>query len=271
MHFGDKFLASIVAACVVGIGVGVFLTYNVGRVEPSSKAFDDPATVEPIAPRPAAPSAPELGAHTVEKVIAPNIVVLSDLGPVHLLGIATTAGPDGKASDPDRAIALLQQIAVGKSVMVMCDPATADTEFKDENGVYLVYLMRDDGVIVNTELVARGGAVADLDHPATRRDEMVRAERDARWNNRGLWEVASAKPAGPVAPSTLLPDPRRSPSDAGGSVAPGKNDVLVTKDGRFHRSSCPESKGGVVMSIEDARAKHYLACPRCFASPKVKI
>jgi endonuclease YncB( thermonuclease family) len=269
MQFGDRFVASLLGACAVGIGIGVLLVYAFGRVEPASRAFDEPsAAVEP-APAEPAPSAPDLGVHAVQEVVGASVVTLEGLGPVRLLGIEVENGPGGKPVDPDRARAVLQQIAAGKQVVVLCDPATADTAFKDDNGAWLVYLMRDDGVLVNTELLARGAAVADLDRPYARRDEFVRAERDARWNGRGLWETAVA--AKPLPPSPLMPDPRRLPTDVAPAPTPGKNDVLVTKDGRFHRPSCKLSKGGVVMAAADARGKHYLACPVCFSSPRVKI
>jgi endonuclease YncB( thermonuclease family) len=262
-------MAAVVGACAVGIGIGVILVYAFGHVEPASSAFDErPLAIEEAAPAPQ-PTAPDLGVRTVEEVVGANVVTLSGLGPVRLLGIEVESGPGGKPVDPDRARAVLQQIAAGKQVVVIGDPASAETAFKDEQGAWLVYLMRDDGVLVNTELLARGAAVADLDRPYARRDEFVRAERDARWNGRGLWETAAA--AKPLPPSPLTPDPRRLPTDVAPSPAPGKNDVLVTKDGRFHRASCKLSKGGVVMSGDDARGKHYLACPQCFSSSRVKI
>jgi endonuclease YncB( thermonuclease family) len=274
MQFGDKFLASIVASCAVGVGVGVLLVNNFGKVEPHGQAFDQPAPVD-AAPAPLpAPATPDLGTHTVDKVIATDVVSLDTLGPVRLLGVDPRGGLGGKPVDPELGRVVLEQALVGKQVLVSCDPATADVGFKDENGAYLVYLMLDDGTLANTEVIAKGAALADLDRPCAHRDEFFRAERDARLNSRGIWEVASAKPSpAPAAPSTLRPDPRR-PATSGLAPAPqaaGKNDVLVTKDGHFHRPSCPQGKGGVVMSIEDARAKHYLADPLCFASTRMKV
>jgi endonuclease YncB( thermonuclease family) len=278
MQFGDKFLASVIGACALGIGIGVMLVNSFSKVESSSRAADEPPAVEAPAESaaPAPPRAPDLGAHTVDKVLAPDVVSLVALGPVRLLGVDSSGGPDGKPVDPEFGKALLRQIVGDRQVLVTCDPVTADTDFKDENGAYLVYLMLEDGVLVNTELLARGAAVADLDRPYARRDEFVRAERDARFNGRGLWAGGAAKPLEPVAPSKIGPDARRPlPPPAAALPAPqpvpGKNDVLVTKDGRFHRPSCRLSKGGVVMSNQDARAKHYLACPDCFSSPRVKV
>ena len=274
MQFGDKFLASVVASCAVGVGIGVLLVNSVGKAEPTSQAYDQPAAVEPTPAAPAVPATPDLGAHTVDKIIATDVVSLDGLGPVRLLGVDPRSGPNGKPADPELGKIVLEQVLTGKQVMVSCDPASADLGFKDENGAYLVYLMLDDGTLANTEVIAKGAAVADLDRPCGRRDEFVRAERDARFNNRGLWDVASARaPLSPASPSSLTPDPRR-PASGGLAPAPaplGKNDVLVTKDGRFHRPTCPQGRGGVVMSVEDARSKHYLACPVCFASTRMKV
>ncbi len=274
MQFGDRFLASVVASCAVGVGIGVLLVNGFGRVEPNGQAFDQPPAAEPAAaPAPVVPPTPDLGSHMVDKVISSDVVSLDTLGPVRLLGVDPRSGPSGKPIDPDLGKTVLEQALAGKTVLVSCDPATADVGFRDENGNYLVYLMLDDGTLANTEVIAKGAAVADLERPSSHRDEFVRAERDARFNNRGLWEIAAAKPSlAPLPPSNIAPDPRRPA--AGAPVAPqaiGKNDVIVTKDGRFHRPGCREAKGGVVMSIDDARAKHYLACPVCFSSPRVKV
>lgn len=272
MQFGDKYLAAIVGACAVGVGIGVLLVNSFGRVEPQSAAFDQPLTPPPVAQtkavdKPAAPPVPELGAHAVEKVVSGDTVVLEGVGQVRLLGVDAVHMPAGKG-DPNVARVLLQQLVEGKTVAVECDPVSADTDFKDENGNYLAYLMLPDGVIVNTELLAKGGAVADLDRAASRRDELVRAERDARWNSRGVWQSAGGRTVLPIPPGDVA---GRKPFPDMAPATPGKDDVLVTSDGRFHKASCKLAKGGVVMSIGDARAKHYLACPVCFVSPRVKV
>src|SRR5215471_17520227 len=126
MQFGDKFLASVVVACAVGVGIGALLVSSFGRVEPSSRAFDQPLAEEQVTPPPA-PKAPDLGAHAVEKVIASDVVALDGLV--------------DKPADPELGKAILEQLLTGKQVLVTCDPATAETGFKDENGAYLVYLL----------------------------------------------------------------------------------------------------------------------------------
>ena len=273
MHFSDKHLAAMALACALGVGIGIFFANNVGSVESASGKVERAAAEPPPAPPPL--EVPELGVRAVEQVVSGEVVSLEGVGVVRLLGVDTILGPGDKPVDPQVSKSLLQQMLAEKQVAVICDPSTADTGFKDENGAYLVYLMLEDGVLVNTELLARGGAVADLSRPYGRKDELVRAERDARWNGRGVWSgaAATAKLA-PLPPSDLgrgQSPLRPLPLQPEAPKAAGKGDVLVTKDGRFHRSSCNLSKGGVVMSTEDAKGKNYLACPVCFASPRVKV
>lgn len=272
MLLGDRFLASIVAAAAVGLAAGVLLVYGFDAVEPSSKAFNPapPAASVPVE-KPKA-EAPKLGSHLVEKVISSTVVSIEGLGPVRLLGVDSSSGPGGKPVDPIVAESVLRQLTAGQEVEVVCDPLTEDTSFKDDTGAYLVYLLRSDGTIVNVELVAKGVAVADLDREYERRDGFVRAEREARFEGRGIWEVAAAKPLTPLAPSDMPPGAKRGgPEPIVPQAAPGKTDVLVTSDGRFHKPSCKQSKGGIVMGADDARSKRYLACPYCFVSPRVKV
>ena len=276
MHFSDKHLAAMALACALGVAIGIFFANNVGSVESAAEPSETAATVaETVAPPPEA-QVPELGVRAVEEVLSGEVVALEGVGLVRLLGVDIVAGPSDKPVDPQLSKTMLQQMLNGKQVAVICDPSTADTAYKDDNGAYLVYLMLEDGVLVNTELLARGAAVADLTRPYGRKDELLLAERDARWNGRGVWSAAATAKLEPLPPSDLgragqsplrpiplqvEPPPR----------APGKNDVLVTKDGRFHRASCSRAKGGVVMAAEDARGKNYLACPVCYVSPRVKV
>jgi micrococcal nuclease len=276
LQTADKQMIGLAAACVLGIGIGALVVSALfSQVEPSAAAGGAlPPIEQPL--EPPAPQPPDIGTHVVEAVVSGDTLTLEGVGNVRLLGVDTASGPDGKPIDPVVSKALLSELVAGKNVTAICDPATADTSFKDPNGAYLVYLMLDDGVIVNTELVGRGGAVADLSRGYDRKDELVRAERDARWAGRGVWQPQTAR-LEPMAPSDLgryTPPPggRIPPPGAigGEPQKPSADDVLVTKDGRFHRQSCRLAKGGVPMAIGDARAKHYLACPVCFVSPRVK-
>lgn len=274
MQLGEKQFVSIAVACVIGIGIGALAMTMFSGVEAPTSAYDEALAqqIQPATPQP--PPVPELGTHAVEQIIGGDIVTIEGVGLVRLLGVDTYLGPDGNPMDPDVARITLQELTLGKKVTVVCDPTTADTEFKDASGAWLAYLMLEDGVLVNTELIARGSAVVDLARPYERKDELLLAERDAMWNMRGIWSKATAKVA-PVPPSDLggrPPSPPLRPMPPTiEPPKPGKNDVLVTKDGRFHKPSCRRGRGGVPMPIDDARSKHYLADPECFVSPRVKV
>jgi endonuclease YncB( thermonuclease family) len=279
VQFNDKFLA-IVMAAAVGMTLGLAIAGGLRHAETPSAAFDQPYEEPPAPPvepppavEPAAPEPPANGPHLVERVISGDVVVLEALGPARLLGVDARLGPLGKPLSPDGSKAFLQSLVAGKQVMVEFDVATANTDFKDEIDLPLVYLTLDDGTFVNRELVARGIATVDLDRSFTQRDDLIRAERGARWESKGMWEIARNAPPAPTAPAVVIPPrPTRVPSPVEvPRPAPPKDAVLVTSDGRFHRQSCSLSKGGVPMSVQDARGKHYLACASCFASSRVKV
>ena len=281
MQFDRKLLPTVGGAAVLGLAVGVLITNGLLKPQADTGAysdFDDPraGSMAPAStvPEPAAePASPEVSVQTVERVISGEIVQLDGVGPARLLGVDAAQGPGGKAPAPEMSRALLQRLVEGRRVTVAYDPATVDTAFKDDSETPLVYLTLEDGTLVNMELVARGGAVADLRKAYKHRDDLIRAERDARWAGRGVWELSIAKqPLSPLPPSNL-PSVQRPPSGSDPSAAASvpADSVLVTSDGRFHRQSCRLAKGGIPMSPADARAKNYLACSQCFVSPKVKI
>jgi endonuclease YncB( thermonuclease family) len=291
VQLNDKFLIIIMAAAV-GMTLGLAIAGGLRQAEalsaapilPASPPVESasgttPAPAEaPLEPAPPLAEAPIGGSHLVERIISGDIVTLENIGPVRLLGVDARLGPMGKPLDPESSRTVLQGLVAGKQVDVEYDPATADTGFKDEIDLPLVY-MTIDGTFVNQEMVARGAATVDLDRYFTRRDELIRAEREARWESRGMWQLASRGPGStggstsapptvvvPPRPTRVAPSPVEVPRPA-----PPKDAVLVTGDGRFHRQSCSLSRGGIPMSVQDARGKHYLACPSCFSSPRVKV
>jgi endonuclease YncB( thermonuclease family) len=58
---------------------------------------------------------------------------------------------------------------------------------------HAAYVVRDDGVFVDAALVREGMARVSTRRTLTRRDELQRAEREARAMHRGLW----GQPASP--------------------------------------------------------------------------
>lgn len=83
---------------------------------------------------------------------------------------------------------------------------------------HLAYVVRDDGLFVNAELVRRGVARVATSGGAGRLAELTRAEAEARSLRRGLW-AQPPRPAGDD--SAVAPErPRRytSPSASGSST-----------------------------------------------------
>ena len=223
---------------------------------------------------PILPEAPASGTHSVERVISGDVVVLEDIGPARLLGVDARLGPTGKPLDLDRSRSFLQTLVTGKKVTVEFDPATANSSFKDEIDLPLVYLTLDDGTFVNRELIARGIATVDLTAPSRRgRPHSSRAGSTVGDGAFGRLLAPPPQRATNTPPPVIIPPrPTRVPSPIEvPKPAPPKDAVLVTSDGRFHRQSCSLSKSGAAMSVQDARGKHYLACPSCFASSRVKV
>jgi endonuclease YncB( thermonuclease family) len=266
---------AVFLSCVIGMTIGAVVADNTRTAEAPDEEVSALRDLPPL--QPTRPDAPKVGIRQVVRVLSGDTVELDETGPVRLLGVDTKLNPSAKPVDPTMARAILEQLVTGKTLDVRCDPETADTEFKSDEGMLLVYLMTADGVLVNTELIARGVAVADLTRTYERKDELMIAERDARFNGRGMWELVAKNATSPLPPSPTMPSvivPMK-PLQPGEVMAPKpaarSGDVLVTPDGRYHRQSCSLGKGGVPIATEEAQQKRYLACQACFVSSKVKI
>jgi len=271
---------AVFLSCVIGMTIGAVLADNT-RSDDVPEPHDSAAYNEPAPLQPKQPDAPKVGVRQVLKVISLDTVEIEGEGPVRLLGVDAHPAPNAKPTDAVTARLMLETLVLGKPFDVQCDPETADTEFRSEDGLLLVYLMSPDGILVNSELVARGGAVADLTREYGHKSELMIAERDARFAGRGMWEIAANKVTQPLPPSPNMPSvilPARPGAPGAGAPAdpvavkpaPRSGDVLVTSDGRYHRQSCPLGKGGVPLALDEAQQKRYLACPSCFVSSKVK-
>ena len=62
------------------------------------------------------------------------------------------------------------------------------------NRSHLAYVVRDDGLFVNAVLVREGLARVNASRTLQRRDELERAEADARLSRRGIWGGAPQIP-----------------------------------------------------------------------------
>ena len=149
---------------------------------------------------------PRLAALALALLCAPASPVLrvvdGDTVIVRLDGVATTVrliGVDAPESvHPRRPVepfgresaTFLRELLKGRSVTLEWEPGT---DF-DRYGRTLAYLVRDDGLAVNRELVARGYAHAYTRFPFRRMEDFRAAEREAREAGRGLWGVAPKAP-----------------------------------------------------------------------------
>jgi micrococcal nuclease len=84
----------------------------------------------------------------------------------------------------DMASNYAKKLVSGKRVLLEADPTNDD---RDRYGRLLRYVYLEDGTFVNLKLVEDGYANAYTKFPITKKDEFLKAERNARENKRGLW------------------------------------------------------------------------------------
>ncbi len=133
----------------------------------------------------------------------------------------------------------LKGLIGGRSVRLEYEPGPS---VLDRPGRTLAYLVRDDGLAVNREIVAKGPGVAYTRFPFARMEDFRAAERAAREGKLGLWG----------------PDPPEGPAADRGAT------VYVTKSGaKYHAEGCRYLAGGSVpMPLGDA-ARTRTPCSRC--------
>jgi micrococcal nuclease len=141
--------------------------------------------------------------YAVQRVVDGDTVVLTELGPVRLIGVDT---PETK--DPRKPVqyygieasAFLQSMLSGQSVRV-----EYDHQRRDKYQRTLAYLYLSDGTFVNREIIRQGFGHAYLTYPFAYAEDFRAAEREAREAERGLWGQAPAKAAqaAPVEPSRV--------------------------------------------------------------------
>jgi micrococcal nuclease len=168
-------------------------------------------------PRPEPAGEPAVaGQATVVRVIDGDTVVL-DIGgreePTRLIGIDT---PESVAPDrpvecfgPEASARLEQLLPPGTVVRV-----SRDLEPRDAYDRLLAYVHRDtDDLFVNLAQVADGYAATRHHPPNTaHRDELDRAEQEARQHGRGLWSACSGptrRPSAGVGARASLVSPHR--------------------------------------------------------------
>jgi endonuclease YncB( thermonuclease family) len=110
----------------------------------------------------------------VRRVIDGATIDVQSLGRVRLLGLTDPFGRDAR----DRLASLVLQRWVRLEY---------DTPALAASRRHVAYVVREDGVFVNAALVRDGLARVGSGRALTRRDELQRAEREARTLRRGMW------------------------------------------------------------------------------------
>jgi micrococcal nuclease len=156
----------------------------------------------------AAASMAAQGPPIVERVVDGELIVVSGLGIVRLLGVDVPQTVDARqpaAPQADPAAAFLRDLLTNAPVRIEYDATREDSAKRP-----LAYVYVGDGLLVNAELVRRGLGRVNAALPFRRLDQFRGFEREAQEAGRGLWAGRPAPPGGPSrpprAPGTLTID-----------------------------------------------------------------
>lgn len=136
----------------------------------------------------------------VKRVVDGDTFVLENGDRVRMLGIDTPEKHESSKLDEDvkrsgrdkKTIQRLGELAgqytkrliEGKIVVLVPEPKRENT---DKYGRLLRYVYLEDGTFVNKKIVEDGYANAYRKFEISKLDELIKAEKDARENKRGLW------------------------------------------------------------------------------------
>lgn len=166
----------------------------------------------------AAASAPQV--HRTDPVLVRAVfdgdtIDVSSYGRVRLLGIdapEVSHGLDSSAPFGPEARERLASLVLHRWVRLELEGARRDVYNR-----HLAYVLREDGLFVNAELVRQGLARVSARLPLSRLAELTRAQSEAQSARRGMWGAAPPIPASSV--QTVAPErPRRYTSRSASGV-----------------------------------------------------
>ena len=137
--------------------------------------------------------------HPVRFVVDGDTIDVSHVGRVRLLGIDAPEiglGFDTPAAFAQEARALLTTLVAARYVSL-----ETDGDRFDKYGRRLAYVLRDDGLLVNAEMLRAGLARVSARRRLRRLSELQAAERAAKVARRGMW---GARPVLPLERSVGL-------------------------------------------------------------------
>ena len=127
----------------------------------------------------------------VERVVDGDTLLLQSGERVRLIGVDT---PEIKHPKKPvqyfgrEASAFTRRVVEEKPVRLEFDQANAARGHKDRYGRTLAYVFLEDGTLLNAEIIKQGYGHAYTQFPFSRMEEFRRLEREAREEQRGLWQ-----------------------------------------------------------------------------------
>ena len=127
----------------------------------------------------------------VERVVDGDTLLLQSGERVRLIGVDT---PETKHPNKPveyfgkEASAFTRRMVERKRVRLEFDQANAARGHKDRYGRTLAYMFLEDGTLLNAEIIKQGYGHAYTQFPFSRMEEFRRLEREAREEQRGLWQ-----------------------------------------------------------------------------------
>lgn len=170
---------------------------------------------------------------TVARVVDGDTLVLDNGEKVRLVGVDTPETKDPRKPVQyfgQEATNFTKQMVEGKKVWVEFDQANAHVGHKDKYGRTLAYVFREDGKFLNAEIVSNGFGHAYTQYPFKYANEFKALERQAREQNKGLWNGNAVSTSTPRSPDTTIVANNRSHSAkqvAGSTPAFDSNGTIV--------------------------------------------
>jgi micrococcal nuclease len=186
----------------------------------------------------------------VERIIDGDTLVVAGVGAVRLIGVDAPETVDPRKPVQyfgAEASAFTRQIAQGKLVQLEFEGST-----KDKYNRTLAYVQLPDGRMLNEELIRQGYAHVDTAYPFSRMEAFRALERDAREQERGLWDTSGASHVAVNVAADQAP------------AVTVATTVYVTRTGaKYHRAGCRHlARSQLPMELKDAAAR-YGPCSVC--------
>jgi len=127
----------------------------------------------------------------VERVVDGDTLLLQSGERVRLIGVDTPEIKHPKKPVEyfgKEASAFTRRMVAGKRVRLEFDQANAVRAHKDRYGRTLAYVFLEEGTLLNAEIIKQGYGHAYTQFPFSRMEEFRRLEREARQEERGLWQ-----------------------------------------------------------------------------------